>query len=250
MTTRVHDRGHAHDDGHGHSHGLVSASIKRSKAGLRAVSLSLVVLLVTSAAQAVVFVLTGSVALLADLIHNFGDALTAVPLGIAFLMRSFVAEKRAGYFVVATIFVSACVAMTESINRLINPHALSHLWALAAAGAIGFIGNETAAFIRLRAGKRLQSPALVADGYHARTDGLVSLSVVLSAAIVALGLNIADPIIGLIVTVVILRITWQSFNTVRTDPGEPDATHDEHDGDREPSRDHGHSQVEAHGHAR
>jgi cation diffusion facilitator family transporter len=250
MTTRVHDRGHAHDHGHGHSHGLVSASIKRSKAGLRAVSLSLVVLLVTSAAQAVVFVLTGSVALLADLIHNFGDALTAVPLGIAFLMRSFVAEKRAGYFVVATIFVSACVAMTESINRLINPHALSHLWALAAAGAIGFIGNEAAAFIRLRAGKRLQSPALVADGYHARTDGLVSLSVVLSAAIVALGLNIADPIIGLIVTVVILRITWQSFNTVRTDPGEPDATHDEHDGDREASGDHGHSQVEAHGHAR
>jgi cation diffusion facilitator family transporter len=235
--------GHAH--GGGHSHGLISASIRRSKAGLRAVSLSLVVLLVTSAAQAVVFALTSSVALLADLIHNFGDALTAVPLGIAFVLRSFVAEKRAGYLVVATIFVSACVAMVESINRLVNPHALSHLWALAAAGAIGFVGNEIAAWIRLRGGKRLQSPALVADGYHARTDGLVSLSVVVSAAIVALGLNVADPIIGLVVTAVILRITWQSFNTVRNDPGEPGADdHGPHAAGRGHASDHGH----AHGH--
>jgi cation diffusion facilitator family transporter len=218
---------HAHDGVH--SHGLVSASIKRSKAGLRAVSLTLVILLVTSAAQAVVFILTGSVALLADLSHNFGDALTAVPLGIAFVMRSFVAEKRAGYFVVGTILVSACVALVESINRLINPHALSHLWALAVAGVIGFIGNETAAWIRLRAGKRLDSPALVADGYHARTDGLVSLSVVLSAAIVALGLRIADPIIGIVVTAVILRITWQSFQTVHADPGELDDTNERPD---------------------
>lgn len=227
----AHDTGHSHDGGHGHSHGLVSASIKRSKAGLRAVSLSLLVLLVTSAAQAVVFVATGSVALLADLIHNFGDALTAVPLGIAFVMRSFVAEKRAGYFVVATIFVSACVALVESIHRLVSPHSISYLGVLAAAGVIGFLGNEAAAFIRLRAGKRLQSPALVADGYHARTDGLVSLAVVLSAVLVALGLQLADPIIGLIVTFVILRITWQSFNTVRRDPGEPD----EADADKERS---------------
>ena len=129
---------HAHDGGHGHSHGLVSASIKRSKAGLRAVSLSLVVLLVTAAAQSAVFALTSSVALLADLIHNFGDALTAVPLGVAFVMRSFKAEKLAGYFVVATIFISACVALWQSIERLINPHHLSHLWTLAAAGVIGF----------------------------------------------------------------------------------------------------------------
>jgi cation diffusion facilitator family transporter len=240
MSAYAHDAGHAHDGGHGHSHGLISASIKRSKAGLLAVSLSLVVLLVTSAAQAVVFVLTGSVALLADLIHNFGDALTAVPLGIAFLMRSFKAEKFAGYFVVATIFVSACVALVESVNRLINPHHLSHLWPLAAAGVIGFLGNETAAFIRLRAGKRLQSPALVADGYHARIDGLVSLSVVLSAAIVALGMNVADPIIGLVVTLVILRITWQSFTTVRNDPGEPGQPEDD-GGDRGHAHDHRHA---------
>jgi cation diffusion facilitator family transporter len=242
------DTGHSHDGGHGHSHGLISASIKRSQAGLRAVSLSLVVLLATSAAQAVVFALTSSVALLADLIHNFGDALTAVPLGIAFLLRSFVAEKRAGYFVVATIFVSACVALVESVNRLINPHQLSHLWALAAAGAIGFVGNEAAAFIRLRAGKRLQSPALVADGYHARTDGLVSLSVVLSAAIVALGLNVADPIIGLVVTLVILRITWQSFSTVRHDPGEPDDPGGDDHGAADDESGHAHDHGHAHGH--
>ena len=238
----------SHDGGHGHSHGLISASIKRSKAGLRAISLSLMVLLITSGAQAVVFVLTGSVALLADLIHNFGDALTAVPLGIAFLLRSFLAEKRAGYFVVATIFISACVAFAESINRLVNPQHLTHLWALAAAGVIGFLGNETAAYVRLRAGKRLQSPALVADGYHARTDGLVSLSVVLSAAIVALGLNIADPIIGLIVTAVILRITWQSFNTVRADPGEADDGHADPQTDPDASHDHGHVHDAGHTH--
>jgi cation diffusion facilitator family transporter len=248
MSAHAHNAGHAADGGHGHSHGLISASIKRSKAGLRTVSLSLVVLLITSAAQTAVFIATGSVALLADLIHNFGDALTAVPLGIAFVLRSFVAEKRAGYFVVATIFVSACVALVESINRLINPHQLSHLWALAAAGAIGFLGNEAAAFIRLRAGKRLQSPALIADGYHARTDGVVSLSVVLSAAIVALGLNVADPIIGLIVTFVILRITWQSFNTVRNDPGEPgDPDADDH-GATDDDHGHAHDTGHAHGH--
>ena len=121
--------------------------------------------------------------------------------------------------------MSACVAGVFAIEKVINPHAPTHLLALAIAGAVGFTGNEIAAQVRLAAGRRLDSPALVADGYHARTDGLVSLSVLLSAAIVALGLNIADPIIGLIVTFVILRITWQSFNTVRTDPGEGDDAH-------------------------
>lgn len=230
-----HDHGHshshaAHDHGgdHGHSHGLVDASIKRSRAGLKAVALSLLILGVTAALQLVVFILSGSIALLADLIHNFGDALTAVPLGAAFLMRSFKAEKYAGYFVVATIFVSACVAFGESVDRLINPQHLSHLWALAGAGVIGFLGNEAAAVVRLRAGRRLQSPALVADGYHARTDGIVSLAVVASAIFVALGVGVADPLIGMIVTVVILRITWQSFLTVRSDPGTvPPDSHDD-----------------------
>jgi cation diffusion facilitator family transporter len=216
----AHD-GHSHGGDHGHSHGLVDASIKRSRAGIEAVLLSLLILGATAAAQIFVFVLSGSIALLADLIHNVGDALTAVPLGVAFLMRSFKAEKYAGYFVVATIFVSACVAFGESIDRLINPHDLSHLWALAAAGVVGFLGNEAAAVVRLRAGRRLASPALVADGYHARTDGLVSLAVVASAIFVALGAQIADPLIGMVVTVVILRITWQSYLTVRADPGVP-----------------------------
>jgi cation diffusion facilitator family transporter len=218
----AHGPGHAHDhhDGHGHSHGLVHASIKRSRAGLRAVSLSLVVLLLTALLQAAVFLATSSIALLADLIHNFGDALTALPLGAAFLLRSFRAEKFAGYFVVFAIFVSACVAAAESVNRLINPEDIQNLGALAAAGAVGFAGNEIAAQIRLRAGRSLNSPALVADGNHARTDGLVSLAVVASAIVVALGLQIGDPIIGLVITVVILRITWQSFQTVRADPGE------------------------------
>jgi cation diffusion facilitator family transporter len=183
------------------------------------VLLSLLILGATAGLQIVVFILCGSVALLADLIHNVGDALTAVPLGAAFLMRSAKAEKYAGYFVVATIFLSACVAFGESIERLVNPQDLTHLWALAGAGVIGFLGNEAAAFVRLRAGKRLRSPALVADGYHARTDGIVSLAVVASAVFVALGLQIADPLIGLAVTAVILRITWQSFQTVRDDPG-------------------------------
>ena len=206
--------GHRH--GHGHSHGLVDRSIVRSRAGVRAVLVSLAVLTVTAVIQIAIFVLSGSVALLADLIHNFGDALTAVPLGIAFLLSSVRAERWAGYFVVLVIFVSACVALYETIWRLIHPEELSHLWALAGAGAVGFIGNEIAALVRLRAGHRLNSPALVADGYHARTDGFVSLGVVASAGFVALGVEIADPLIGLAITLVILRITWQSWQTVRS----------------------------------
>ena len=200
---------------HGHSHSLIDPSIVRSRAGVRAVSISLGVLLLTALVQVAVFVASNSVALLADLIHNFGDALTAVPLGIAFFLRSARGEKAAGYFVVATIFFSACVALVQAIERLIDPQPLDHLWALAAAGAIGFVGNEIAALIRLRAGKRLSSPALVADGYHARMDGFVSLGVVGSAIVVALGFEIADPLIGLAITLVILRITWQSWRTIR-----------------------------------
>ena len=205
----------------GHGHGLVDRSIMRSREGLKAVGLSLAVLLVTSVVQGVILIVTGSVALLADLIHNVGDALTAVPVGIAFVMRSYVAEKRAGYFVVGMIFVSAVVAGVAAVDRLINPQPLDHLGVLAAAGAAGFVGNEIAAQMRLRAGKRLGSPALIADGNHARTDGLVSLAVVASAIVVALGFNLGDPIIGLVITLVILRITWQSFQTIKADPELP-----------------------------
>ena len=215
-----HDHGHD-DHGHGHSHGLVDRSIVRSRAGVKVVSISLLVLGVAAAAQTVVFVLSGSVALLADLIHNYGDALTAVPLGIAFFLRSFRGEKLAGLAVVLAIFFSACVALYETILRFVHPQHLTHLWVLAGAGVIGFIGNEVAAQVRLRAGRRLSSPALIADGNHARVDGFVSLGVVASAGAVALGAPIADPIIGLVITVVILKITWDSWRTVSTtDPGE------------------------------
>ena len=206
---------------------------------------SLLVLLITTVLQLGVFVVTGSIALLADLIHNFGDALTAVPLGIAFLLRSFKAEKRAGYFVVAAIFVSAMVALWQSIERLLDPQQIDYLWPLAAAGIVGFIGNEVAAQIRTRAGRRLDSPALIADGAHARTDGLVSLAVVGSAIVLALGLEIGDPIIGLVIAVVILRITWQSFRTVQRDPGTELDVHDDGAGQSpdEPGRGH-----DVHGH--
>ncbi len=206
---------HRHDDDHGHSHGLVDPSIIRSRAGIRAVSWSLGLLTVTALAQAFIYSRTLSVALLADLIHNFGDALTAIPLGIAFYLRTARGERWAGLAVVLAIFISALVALGQTVERLIHPRSLSHLWLLAAAGLIGFVGNEIAAQVRLRAGRRLNSPALVADGQHARVDGFVSLGVLASAAVVALGLSLADPIIGLVITIVILRITWQSWHTVR-----------------------------------
>ena len=198
----------------GHSHGLVDRSIIRSRAGVKAVLISLGVLGLTAAVQAVIFVLSGSVALLADLIHNAGDALTAIPVGVAFLLRSERAERWAGYAVVLAIFVSACVALYETIQRLIHPEELSHLWALAGAGLVGFLGNELAARVRLRAGRRLDSPALLADGNHARVDGYVSLGVIASAAFVGLGWETGDPIVGLAITLVILKVTWDSWQTV------------------------------------
>lgn len=202
---------HDHND---HSHGLVDRSILRSRAGVRSVSLSLLVLAITGIIQVFIFTISDSVALLADLIHNFGDALTAVPLGIAFMLRSVRGERWAGYAVVFAIAVSAAVALYETILRVIDPRPPTHLLALALAGAIGFLGNEIAAQIRLRAGRRLDSPALIADGNHARVDGFVSLGVVASAAVVSLGAPIADPLIGLAITLVIVRITWDSYKTI------------------------------------
>ncbi|HEY5260516.1 MAG TPA: cation diffusion facilitator family transporter [Solirubrobacteraceae bacterium] len=208
-------REHCHDESHGHSHGLIDDSIKRSRQGIRAVSLSLAVLTVAALAQTFVFLASGSIALLADLIHNFGDASTAIPLGIAFALRSQRAERGAGLAVVAAIFISACVAGYEAINRLINPSAPTHLGLLALAGAIGFAGNFIAARIRLDAGTRLHSAALIADGHHARADAYVSLAVIASALVVTIGVPIADPLIGLAITGMILRITWHSWKTVR-----------------------------------
>jgi cation diffusion facilitator family transporter len=201
--------------GHGHSHGLVDQSIKRSREGMRAVALALLILGATAALQAVVFVVSGSVALLADLIHNAGDAATAIPLGIAFALRSERAERLAGLAVVLAILASACVAGYEAVDRLINPQQVDHFAALAAAGAVGFAGNWIAGLVRTGAGRRLDSPALIADGAHARADAYVSLAVIGSAAALALGLDAVDPLIGLGITVVILRITWHSWRTVR-----------------------------------
>ena len=198
-----------------HAHAHVGPALLRSRAGVRAVCVSLAVLSLVAIVQALVFVLSGSVALLADLIHNAGDALTAIPVGAAFLLRSRRAERWAGYAVVFAIFVSACVALYETVVRLIDPQELERLGALAAAGAVGYVGNEIVARIRLRAGRQLDSAALVADGNHARVDAFVSLGVVASAAAVWLGLEIADPLIGLAITVVILKITRDSWRTVR-----------------------------------
>lgn len=182
---------------------------------MRTVAASLLILAIAAAAQLAIFVLSDSVALLADLIHNFGDALTAVPLGIAFFSRSVRGEKLAGFAVVFAIVVSASAALYETIVRFVHPQGLSHLWVLAAAGVIGFVGNELAAQVRLRGGRRLRSAALVADGNHARVDGFVSLGVVVSAAVVSLGAEIGDPIVGLVITLVILRVAWGSWLTVR-----------------------------------
>jgi cation diffusion facilitator family transporter len=206
---------HEHEHEHGHSHGLVDRSIMRSRGGLRAVGVTLGILGVTAIIQAAIYVATGSVALLADLIHNAGDALTALPLGAAFLLRSGRAERGAGVAVVLTIFASAVTAGVFAIERIIHPLPPEHLFALAAAGVIGVIGNWIAARIRVDAGRRLNSAALVADGQHARSDAIVSAGVVVTAGVVAVGLPIADPIMGLVITGLILRITWKSWHTVR-----------------------------------
>jgi cation diffusion facilitator family transporter len=223
------DLHHEHEHGeesHDHSHGLVDRSILRSRAGVKAVASSLLILGLTAGAQVAIFVVSNSVALLADLIHNFGDALTAVPLGIAFFLRSVRGERLAGLAVVLAIFVSACVALYETVLRFIHPQHLTHLWVLAAAGVIGFVGNELAAQVRLGAGRRLASAAMVADGKHARTDGFVSLGVVASAIVVSLGAQIADPIIGLLITLIILHITWEAWHEVRL--AEIDLEHVDH----------------------
>jgi cation diffusion facilitator family transporter len=203
------------EDHHVHSHGLVDPSIVRSRAGVKAVSLSLAVLLATSLVQLAVFLLSDSVALLTDVIHNGGDSLTAIPLGIAFFLRSRRGERWAGYFIVAVILASALLALVEVIDRFLHPQTPTHLWALFLAGVVGVVGNEVAAIIRWRAGKRLSSPALIADGIHARADGYVSAGIIASAGFIAVGLPIADPIVGLVITGLILHSTWESWETIR-----------------------------------
>ncbi|MRS12455.1 MAG: cation transporter [Actinobacteria bacterium] len=217
---------HAHEHG-SHTHGTVDASLLTTKRGIWAVKWSLVGLGVTALFQVAIVIYTGSVALLADTIHNFGDAATAIPLWIAFMLARRPATKRftygygrvediAGIAVVLTILASAVVAAVQSIERLLNPQPMEHVWVVAAAAIIGFLGNEAVALFRIKVGREINSAALIADGYHARADGYTSLGVLAGAIGVALGFPLADPIAGLLITASILRIVWQSGKAVLT----------------------------------
>ena len=223
--------GHGHDHGgaggHGHTHGVIDPSLTTTDRGIWAIKWSFVILAITAALQLVVVILSGSVALLADMIHNVGDATTAIPLWFAFVLArrkpstTFTyglgrVEDLAGILIVLIILISAVVAGYQAISRLIHPQAVTHLGWLTAAGVIGFVGNEVVAVFRIRVGRQMNSAALIADGYHARTDGLTSLAVVLGAVGVWFGYPLADPIIGLLITIAILGIVWQSARAVIT----------------------------------
>ena len=212
--------------GHGHDHGeSVDQALEGSDEGVRTLGISLVVLGATALLQLAVVAVSGSVALLADTIHNFADALTAVPLGLAFWLGRRSPTKRhtygfgrsedlAGIFIVATIAASSAVAAWEAARRVAHPQDIHQLGWVAAAGVVGFAGNELVAHYRIGVGRRLGSAALVADGLHARTDGLTSLAVVVGAVGVAAGFRLADPIVGLVITVAILAIVRQAARDI------------------------------------
>jgi cation diffusion facilitator family transporter len=212
---------------HGHTHGAVDATLFTTERGIWAVKWSFFWLFITAAFQIVIVLLSGSVALLADTIHNFGDAATAVPLWVAFSLARRKVTKRftygygrvedlAGVAVVLTILFSAVVAGYQSYERLLHPHKIGYLWMVALASIIGFLGNEAVALFRIRVGKEIGSAALIADGYHARVDGLTSLAVLGGAIGVWLGFPLADPIVGMLITVAILWIVWDSGKPVFT----------------------------------
>jgi cation diffusion facilitator family transporter len=225
--------GHSHShsdpnyDHHDHTHGTIDPVLLTTERGIWAVKWSLIGLAATAIFQVVIVFFSGSVALLADAIHNVADAATAIPLWIAFTLawrqpsRRFTygygrVEDIAGVMIVLTILFSAIVAGYESVNRLLRPQRVEHLWAVAIASIIGFAGNELVAILRIRVGKQINSAALVADGYHARVDGLTSLGVLFSAVGVWLGYPLADPIMGLLITAAILPIVWESGKAVFT----------------------------------
>lgn len=231
--------GHHHAPLVPHSHDAadsIDAALESDARGIRAVKISLIILLVTTALQLGVVLFSGSVALLADTVHNFSDALTAVPLWIAFVLGGRAATRRytfgfgraedlAGLFIVLVVAGSAVVAAWQSIDRLLNPRALENPWWVLAAGVIGFAGNEFVAIYRIRVGRRIGSAALVADGVHARTDGFTSLAVVAGAAGVMLGFPLADPIVGLVISgaiVVLLIGTVRSVGRRLMDGIEPE----------------------------
>src|SRR5499426_3473435 len=225
--THSHNQSQAHHGPHNHTHGAIDPVLLTTERGIWAVKWSLIGLGATAVFQAIIVFFSGSVALLADTTHNIADAGTAIPLWIAFTLarrqpsRRFTygygrVEDVAGVIVVLTILFSALLAGYQSINRLLHPQSVEHLWAVALASIIGFAGNEIVAVFRIRVGKEINSAALVADGYHARLDGLTSLGVLLSALGVWLGYPLADPIMGLLITGAILPIVWESGKAVFT----------------------------------
>lgn len=244
----THDHQHEHGDDHAHGgehrhptgfkgflYGLfvphshdaadsIDDAMEANSSGIRALKISLIILLATTVLQAVVVFFSGSVALLADTIHNFSDALTAVPLWVAFILGRRAASRRytyglgraedlAGLFIVFVVALSAIVAAWQSIDRIINPQPIGNIGWVIAAGIIGFLGNEIVAVYRIRVGQRIGSAALVADGIHARTDGFTSLAVVAGGVGVLLGFPLADPIVGLIISVAIFVLL---IGTVRS----------------------------------
>jgi len=222
-----HDHGQYHDHNHGHVHGIVDPSITTSSRGMWAIKWSFIGLVGTAALQLVVVAFSGSVALLADTIHNIGDAATAIPLAIAFWFARKKPSRRfsfgygrvedlAGVVIVLTILASAIVAGYESIQRLLHPQAVTHLWAVVGASIIGFLGNEAVAIFRIRVGREINSAALIADGYHARIDGWTSLAVLFGAVGLWLGYPLADPIVGLLITAAIFGIVIQSGKSIFT----------------------------------
>lgn len=222
-----HGHSHGESEGHGHTHGVIDASIATTDRGIWAIKWSFILLAITAVFQVAVVIISGSVALLADTIHNVADATTAIPLWIAFRLakrkptETFTygygrVEDLAGLTIVAIILFSAIIAGYEAIDRIVHPQPIGALAWVALAGLIGFIGNEAVAVFRIRVGREINSAALIADGYHARTDGLTSLAVVIGAVGVWLGFPLADPIIGLLITATIFVIVWQSAKSVLT----------------------------------
>ncbi len=216
-----HEQSHDHDHPHTHSHGVIDPSIVTHERGLWAVKWSFVVLMITAVIQLAIVIASNSIALLADTIHNFGDAATAIPLGIAFLFARLKPTKRftygygrvedlAGVIILLLILFSAIVAGYESVNRFFHPKPVSHLLAVVVASILSFIGNEGVAIFRIKVGKEIGSAALIADGYHARIDGWASLAVLVGAIGIWLGFPLADPIMGLVITISILFIVGSS----------------------------------------
>jgi cation diffusion facilitator family transporter len=219
----VYDHGEGH--GHTHAHGIVDPSIASSDRGLWALKWSFVGLMVTAAIQTGVVLVSGSVALLADTIHNFADAATAIPLGVAFWLARRGATPRftyglgrvedlAGLAIIVTILASAIAATYAAIHRLLHPEPVALLWAVMVASVIGFIGNEAVAIFRIRVGRQIGSVALIADGYHARIDGWTSLAVLVGAIAVWLGYPLADPVVGLLISIAIFVLVWQSAGPI------------------------------------